>query len=150
MDNIHNALGGTKRLDLYETGRVDKRVGIEETMRNFKALIDEGKFDHIGLSEVSAATVRKAHAVSYERLFPFCKVECLPKSGRSILSQPLKLRSPRGPTKKRLERSSQLLGNSIFPSSPIRSSTLLLSWFAAAVDPYYTTAPSDEGSSPES
>lgn len=80
MDNIHNALDGTKRLDLYETGRVDKQVGIEETMRNFKVLIDEGKFDHIGLSEVSAATIRKAHAVSSEYIFPFRKAECLLRS----------------------------------------------------------------------
>jgi pyridoxine 4-dehydrogenase len=43
--------------------RVDKRVPIEEVMKTYKIFIKEGKFKHVGLSEVSADTIRRAHAV---------------------------------------------------------------------------------------
>jgi pyridoxine 4-dehydrogenase len=60
---INKALDGAKRLDLFECARVDPHVPIEETVKSLKGLIDEGLFDHIGLSECSAETLRRAHAV---------------------------------------------------------------------------------------
>lgn len=66
IDNINSALRGTKKLDLFESARVDKNVPIEDAIKTLAALIKEGKFDHIGMSECSAATLRQAHAVSPE------------------------------------------------------------------------------------
>ncbi|EIN06640.1 aldo/keto reductase [Punctularia strigosozonata HHB-11173 SS5] len=63
VDNINAKLGGYKKLDLFESARVDPNVPIEEAVKNMAALVKEGKFDHIGLSECSAATVKRANAV---------------------------------------------------------------------------------------
>jgi len=63
VNTINEALGGAKRLDLFESARVDPKVPIEETIKNLKALIDEGLFDYIGLSECKAETLKRAHAV---------------------------------------------------------------------------------------
>jgi pyridoxine 4-dehydrogenase len=43
--------------------RVDKKIEIEEVMKTLKSLISEGKFNHIGLSEVSAKTIERAHKI---------------------------------------------------------------------------------------
>ncbi|KMS89897.1 MULTISPECIES: aldo/keto reductase [Streptomyces] len=53
----------TDRIDLYYQHRVDPNVPIEETVGTLKELVDEGKIRHIGLSEASAQTIRRAHAV---------------------------------------------------------------------------------------
>jgi len=53
----------TDRIDLYYLHRWDKRVPIEESMGALADLRREGKIREIGLSEVGAATLRKAHAV---------------------------------------------------------------------------------------
>lgn len=50
-------------IDLYYQHRVDTRVPIEITMGELKKLVEEGKIKYIGLSEASAATIRRAHAV---------------------------------------------------------------------------------------
>lgn len=50
-------------IDLYYQHRVDPQVPIEEVAGVVKDLIQEGKVLHFGLSEASAATIRKAHAV---------------------------------------------------------------------------------------
>ncbi|KAI0780798.1 aldo/keto reductase [Trametes elegans] len=63
IDRVNAALRGTKRVDLFESARVATNVSIEEAIRNLVQLKNEGKFDHIGLSECSAATLRRAHAV---------------------------------------------------------------------------------------
>jgi aryl-alcohol dehydrogenase-like predicted oxidoreductase len=60
--------GSLKRLnvdtiDLYYLHRVDTATAIEETVGAMAALVKEGKIKGIGLSEVSADTLRKAHAV---------------------------------------------------------------------------------------
>jgi aryl-alcohol dehydrogenase-like predicted oxidoreductase len=60
---INDALGGAKRLDLFESARVDPNVLIEDAVTRLKALIDEGLFDYIGLSECAADTLRRAHKV---------------------------------------------------------------------------------------
>ena len=50
-------------IDLYYQHRVDQQVPIEETVGAMAELVAAGKVTHLGLSEASAATVRRAHAV---------------------------------------------------------------------------------------
>lgn len=62
------AEGSLKRLrtnviDIYLQHRVDPNVPIEEVAGACKELIQEGKIRHYGLSEPSAKTIRRAHAV---------------------------------------------------------------------------------------
>ncbi|GAM86996.1 hypothetical protein ANO11243_050170 [Dothideomycetidae sp. 11243] len=56
-------LGGTKSIDLYGPGRVDPNVAIEHTVREVARLVAQGLVKGIVLSEVSAATIRRAAAV---------------------------------------------------------------------------------------
>jgi hypothetical protein len=53
----------TDVIDLYYLHRWDKSVPIEDSVGGLADLVREGKIRSIGLSEVSAATLRKAHAV---------------------------------------------------------------------------------------
>ena len=53
----------TDRIDLYYQHRVDPAVPIEDVAGAVKELIKEGKVLHFGLSEASARTIRRAHAV---------------------------------------------------------------------------------------
>jgi aryl-alcohol dehydrogenase-like predicted oxidoreductase len=53
----------TERIDLYYLHRWDKRVPIEESIGALVELKAAGKIGAIGLSEVGAATLRRAHAV---------------------------------------------------------------------------------------
>lgn len=53
----------TEHIDLYYLHRWDKSVPVEESVGELARLVDEGKIGGIGLSEVSAATLRRAHAV---------------------------------------------------------------------------------------
>jgi aryl-alcohol dehydrogenase-like predicted oxidoreductase len=50
-------------IDLYYQHRVDPNVPIEETVGAMAELVEAGKIMHLGLSEASAATIRRAHAV---------------------------------------------------------------------------------------
>jgi len=54
---------GTDVIDLYYLHRVDPNVPIEESVGAMSELVAEGKVRHIGLSEASTATIRRAHAV---------------------------------------------------------------------------------------
>lgn len=54
---------GVEYIDLYYQHRVDKNVPIEETWGALKGLVESGKVRHLGISEASAETIRKAHAV---------------------------------------------------------------------------------------
>jgi len=54
---------GVDVIDLYYLHRVDPEVPIEETVGAMARLVRAGKVRYIGLSEASAATVRRAHAV---------------------------------------------------------------------------------------
>lgn len=54
---------GVECIDLYYIHRVDPGVPIEDTMACLAQLVQEGKVAHVGLCEVSAATLRRAHAV---------------------------------------------------------------------------------------
>ncbi|WP_322938141.1 aldo/keto reductase [Nocardioides bizhenqiangii] len=53
---------GVDTIDLYYQHRVDKAVPIEETVGAMAELVAAGKVRHLGLSEASAATIRRAHA----------------------------------------------------------------------------------------
>ena len=54
---------GTDYVDLYYQHRVDPSVPIEETVGALAELVAEGKVRHLGLSEASAETIRRANAV---------------------------------------------------------------------------------------
>jgi aryl-alcohol dehydrogenase-like predicted oxidoreductase len=53
----------TDVIDLYYLHRWDKNVPVEDSVGELARLVDEGKVRTIGLCEVSAPTIRKAHAV---------------------------------------------------------------------------------------
>jgi aryl-alcohol dehydrogenase-like predicted oxidoreductase len=53
----------TDRIDLYYQHRVDPAVPIEDVAGAVRELIVQGKVLHFGLSEASAANIRRAHAV---------------------------------------------------------------------------------------
>lgn len=53
----------TEVIDLYYLHRWDKSVPIEDSVGEMSRLVEEGKVRALGLSEVSAATLRRAHAV---------------------------------------------------------------------------------------
>ncbi|PYY26287.1 aldo/keto reductase [Paenibacillus illinoisensis] len=54
---------GVEYIDLYYQHRVDPNVPIEETIGAMSELVQAGKVRCLGLSEASAATIRRAHAV---------------------------------------------------------------------------------------
>jgi aryl-alcohol dehydrogenase-like predicted oxidoreductase len=54
---------GTDHIDLYYLHRLDKAVPIEESVGALARAVEAGKIGAIGLSEMSAATIRRAHAV---------------------------------------------------------------------------------------
>ena len=54
---------GTDYIDLYQPSRLDPSVPIEETVGAIAELVKAGYVRHVGVSEMSAATVRRAHAV---------------------------------------------------------------------------------------
>jgi aryl-alcohol dehydrogenase-like predicted oxidoreductase len=54
---------GMEYIDLYYQHRVDQTVPIEETVGAMAELVKEGKVRYLGLSEASAATIRRAYAV---------------------------------------------------------------------------------------
>ncbi len=53
----------TDVIDLYYLHRWDKKVPVEDSVGAMSRLVEQGKVRTLGLSEVSAATLRKAHAV---------------------------------------------------------------------------------------
>ncbi len=54
---------GTDHVDIYRPARLDPAVPIEDTVGAIAELIQAGHVRHIGLSEVGAETIRRAHAV---------------------------------------------------------------------------------------
>jgi len=54
---------GTEYVDLYQPARLDPAVPIEDTIGAIADCVRAGYVRHIGLSEVGAATIRRAHAV---------------------------------------------------------------------------------------
>jgi aryl-alcohol dehydrogenase-like predicted oxidoreductase len=68
-DYVHKACDGSLRrlgvdvIDLYYQHRVDPDTPIEETVGAMAELVHKGKVRFLGLSEASAETIRRAHAV---------------------------------------------------------------------------------------
>lgn len=54
---------GTDYVDIYRPARLDPEVAIEDTVGAIADMVKAGHVRHIGLSEVSSATIRRAHAV---------------------------------------------------------------------------------------
>ena len=54
---------GTDHVDIYRLARLDPAVPIEETVGAIAELVQAGYVRHVGLSEVGADTIRRAHAV---------------------------------------------------------------------------------------
>ncbi|KAA1395375.1 aldo/keto reductase [Aeromicrobium ginsengisoli] len=54
---------GTDHVDIYRPARLDPSVPIEETVGAIAELVEAGFVRHVGLSEVGADTIRRAHAV---------------------------------------------------------------------------------------
>jgi pyridoxine 4-dehydrogenase len=54
---------GVERIDLYQLHRVDPETPVEESMLVFRALRDEGKIRHIGLSEVGVEEIERARSI---------------------------------------------------------------------------------------
>ena len=54
---------GTDHIDLYYLHRLDRKVPIEESVGALARAQEQGKIGAIGLSEMSAATIERAHAV---------------------------------------------------------------------------------------
>ncbi|WP_153037621.1 aldo/keto reductase [Amycolatopsis sp. YIM 10] len=54
---------GVDHIDLYYQHRVDPDTPVEETWGALAGLVAEGKVRYLGISEASAATIRRAHAV---------------------------------------------------------------------------------------
>jgi pyridoxine 4-dehydrogenase len=61
IDECLKVLDGKKSLDLFECARVDPKTPIEETVGYIAEYVKAGKLGGISLSEVNAATIRKAH-----------------------------------------------------------------------------------------
>jgi len=54
---------GVEYIDLYYQHRVDRNVPVEETWGALKELVEAGKVRHLGISEASVETIRRANAV---------------------------------------------------------------------------------------
>ncbi len=62
---------GTDTIDLYYMHRQDTKVAIEEIVGAMSNLVKQGKVKYIGLSEVDAATIRRAH-----KIHPITALQC--------------------------------------------------------------------------
>ncbi|KAL8779004.1 MAG: hypothetical protein Q9213_007153 [Squamulea squamosa] len=65
IDECLSILSGTekKTIDIFEPARLDPKVPLEETINAIADYVKEGKVGGIGLSEVDADTIQKAHAI---------------------------------------------------------------------------------------
>jgi pyridoxine 4-dehydrogenase len=61
---------GVDHIDIYRPARLDPQVPIEETIGAMAEMVKAGYIGHIGLSEVGAETIRRAHAVH-----PICDLQ---------------------------------------------------------------------------
>jgi aryl-alcohol dehydrogenase-like predicted oxidoreductase len=64
MESVHGSLRrlGTDYVDLYQPCRLDRDVPIEDTVGAIAELVEAGYVRYIGLSEMGADTIRRAHA----------------------------------------------------------------------------------------
>jgi aryl-alcohol dehydrogenase-like predicted oxidoreductase len=61
---------GTDHIDIYRMARLDPNVPVEDTIGAMADMVKAGYVRHIGLSEVGADTIRRAHAVH-----PICDLQ---------------------------------------------------------------------------
>lgn len=64
IEECLKVLDGKKKLDVWESARVDPKTPIETTMRAAEKFVQDGRLGGIGLSECSAKTIRRAAAVT--------------------------------------------------------------------------------------
>jgi pyridoxine 4-dehydrogenase len=64
IDYCNDLLAGTKKIDIFECARVDPNTPIEITLKELEKCVEEGKIGGIALSEVGAATIKKAVKVT--------------------------------------------------------------------------------------
>ena len=60
IESALKTLSGTKQIDIFQCGRVDPKVPVEDTISTIAEFVKAGKIGGIGLSEVSASTIRRA------------------------------------------------------------------------------------------
>ncbi|CAI7573093.1 unnamed protein product [Penicillium pancosmium] len=63
VDNCLRLLDGRKKIDIFECARQDPNFPVEHTVEVLAQYVKEGKIGGIGLSEVDAETIRRAHKV---------------------------------------------------------------------------------------
>ncbi|KAJ9609768.1 hypothetical protein H2200_006096 [Cladophialophora chaetospira] len=63
VEDTLKVLDGTKTIDIFECARLDHNVPLEETIGTLAELVKEGKIGGIGLSEVKASTIERAHKI---------------------------------------------------------------------------------------
>jgi pyridoxine 4-dehydrogenase len=63
VEEALKVLDGVKKIDIFECARVDRKVPIETSIGAIAEYVKAGKIGGIGLSEVKAETIRRAHAV---------------------------------------------------------------------------------------
>ncbi|TAQ85514.1 Pyridoxine 4-dehydrogenase [Chlorociboria aeruginascens] len=63
IENCLEVLDGKVFIDIFAPARVDPEVPIEDTIKTLAEYVTAGKIGGIGLSEVNATTIRRAHAV---------------------------------------------------------------------------------------
>lgn len=63
IEECLKVLDGKKFIDLFECARLDGKTPLEETIQAIAEYVKAGKIGGISLSEVSAETIRKAHAI---------------------------------------------------------------------------------------
>lgn len=63
VDECLRILDGKKTIDIFECARQDPKTTVEQTVTILAQLVKEGKIGGIGLSEVDANTIRRAHKV---------------------------------------------------------------------------------------
>jgi pyridoxine 4-dehydrogenase len=64
VDNCLKLLKGKKAIDIFEMARVDKKVSLETTLKTLEEYVSAGKIGGIALSEVNAATIKKAVSIT--------------------------------------------------------------------------------------
>lgn len=70
IDKCLEILDGRVFIDIFEPARLEPNVPVEDTMKILSEYVKGGKIGGIGLSEVNAATIRRAHAI-----YPLSAVE---------------------------------------------------------------------------
>lgn len=64
VENCLELLKGKKTIDIFEMARVDKKIPLEVTLKALEEYVKAGKIGGIALSEVNAATIEKAVAIT--------------------------------------------------------------------------------------